>query len=69
MIWKIGLIIFAISVIIWARQSEKRRYNKGICRNCGTPLRHFGNDSHGGRGYTCDLCHSDVWVSYPYIDK
>lgn len=47
---------------------EKRLYNKGICPNCGTPLRYFDTDSQGGRGYICDSCKYCIWVSYPFIE-
>jgi DNA-directed RNA polymerase subunit RPC12/RpoP len=48
---------------------EKLEYNDGFCVDCGIKLRHFDNDSQGGRGYVCDKCGGTVWVSYPWVDK
>ena len=48
---------------------ERKGFNNGECPCCGTKLRHFDNDSQGGRGYICDKCRYDVWVSYGIVDK
>lgn len=61
----IALLIFGCA---YAYYIEKRDFNNGICRKCGSKLRHFDNDSSGARGYTCDKCYNKVWVSYS-IDK
>ena len=61
------LVFFGIGLS--ARRNEKKSYNKGICKECGTELRHFDNDSQGARGYVCDNCQHTVWVSYPWIDN
>lgn len=63
----IGMFIVML-IMLWARSREKKRYNNGICINCGNKLRHFDVDSQGGRGYCCDKCHYHTWVSYD-IDK
>lgn len=51
--------------------SEKREFNNGICPICGEKLKHFDDDSQGGRGYCCPSTkHSYyTWVSYRFIDK
>lgn len=71
----VALIIFIVLLIIFVIVTalgiilEKRNYNKGICKYCGKPLRHFDTDSQGGRLYTCpDFC-SLVAVSYNCVDK
>ena len=58
--------VFIIGILI-ARHNEKRQWNNGYCA-CGSPWRHFDNDSQGGRGYCCDKCHSYIWISYR-VDK
>ncbi len=66
--------IFA-SAIRWAKNSEKKRFNNGICPKCGTNLKLSVNmiDSQGGRGWTCPKCYYNVWVSYnvdyEYLNK
>lgn len=52
-----------------AIQLEKQSFNNCRCIRCGYPLRHFDNDSHGGRGYICDKCGYVTWVSYNGVDK
>lgn len=68
MIKVITFIILAILIFGWAYAfyTEKRDFNDGICRKCGSKLRHFDNDSSGARGYTCDKCNNKVWVSYSF---
>lgn len=61
----IALLIFGC---VYACYTERKDFNNGICRKCGSKLRHFDNDSSGARGYTCDKCYNKVWVSYS-IDK
>lgn len=65
----IALLLLFVFLIFLAIILEKRAYNKGICKYCGKPLRHFDTDSQGGRLYTCpDFC-SLVSVSYNCVDK
>ena len=42
-----------------------------ICPICGEKLKHFDNDSQGGRGYCCPSTKHRyyTWVSYKFIDK
>lgn len=64
----IALSVF-FGIMLLARRSEKKAYNNGICKECGTELHYFDNDSQGGRGYVCDNCQHIIWVSYPWIDN
>lgn len=69
----IAIISFTIIAIliygcVWTFYTERKEFNNGICRKCGSTLRYFDNDSSGARGYTCDNCNNTVWVSYS-IDK
>jgi len=61
-------IILIVSLVLFARSNEKKRFKNGICPECFTKLNLFGCDSGGARGYVCDNCHYIVWVSYS-IDK
>ena len=63
------MILIAIALVIVAIRMERVRYNGGVCRHCKTKLRHFDNDSQGGRGYVCDKCGYVVWVSYNCVDN
>lgn len=66
----IGIITICIVVgFIWAIYQERKDYNNGYCPICGNRLKHFDNDSQGGRGYVCRNCHYHTWVSYWFIDK
>lgn len=63
------LIALIIVVIVWATLGfslERRDWNGGLCRWCGSPWVYFDTDSHGGRGYSCGEGHS-IWISYPGI--
>jgi predicted amidophosphoribosyltransferase len=62
------LVLLAVCMF-FARAAEKRDYNDGICPVCGEELRHFDNDSQGGRGYCCDSCNYHTWVSYNVDNK
>ena len=71
-------IIFAVALglffgigLLYAIRCEKREFNNGICPICGEKLKHFDDDSQGGRGYCCPSTkHSYyAWVSYRFIDK
>ena len=63
----LSLIAIFIIGIIWARNSEKKEWNNGICKEDGTKWKHFDNDSQGGRGYVCENKHR-TWISYS-VDK
>lgn len=62
------LVLIAIAGFIVGVSMEHIGYNGGVCRHCKTNLRHFDNDSQGGRGYVCDRCGYSVWVSYRCVD-
>ena len=64
--WTIFFLVVGILVFVWAREHEKKGYNKGYCPICGSPLRLFDMDSQGGRGYTCTSsdCHYVTWCSF-----
>ena len=69
-IFKIFAIVWfatMVGLIIWARNTEKREWNNGICAASGKPWQHFDCDSQGGRGYK-DGCGNRLWVSYN-VDK
>lgn len=57
--------------ILCAIRNEKKGFNDGICPICGEKLKHFDNDSQGGRGYYCPSTKHRyyTWVSYKFIDK
>lgn len=63
-----GVVVF-ITLMRVGIHLEKKGFNNGECIVCGTKLRHFDNDSQGGRGYVCDKCGYYTWVSYPSVDK
>ncbi|KKK78571.1 hypothetical protein LCGC14_2842220 [marine sediment metagenome] len=67
-ITSITLIVLCLGVF-WAYCGEKRDYNKGRCPKCYGELRHFDNDSQGGRGYCCENRDYYTWVSYPFIES
>jgi DNA-directed RNA polymerase subunit RPC12/RpoP len=70
-----GLIVFAVLLVISTILAgvgilmEKHSFNKGVCNDCGEPLKLFDYDSHGGRGYKCPICRKHIWVSYNVVDK
>ncbi len=47
---------------------EKHDFNKGKCPKCYGELKHFDNDSQGGRGYCCENRDYYTWVSWPFIE-
>lgn len=57
--------------ILCAIRNEKQGFNNGICPICGEKLKHFDNDSQGGRGYCCPSTKHRyyTWVSCKFIDK
>ena len=63
-----GIIIFCVFAYIGILL-EKASFNDCKCIRCGYPLRHFDNDSQGGRGYKCDKCGYITWVSWHSVDK
>lgn len=67
----LGVIVIVLLYLISkiASHFEAKAFNNGWCKECGSRLRHFDNDSHGGRGYTCDHCGYGTWVSYNRVDK
>ena len=50
----ISFIIFGGMIV---KKSEKKRWNNGICKECGLKWIHFDTDSQGGRMYRCDNWH------------
>lgn len=58
------LLLFMIVGCIYAYVSEKRHFNNGICPICGTPLKHFDEDSQGGQGWCCKRCNYTTWISW-----
>lgn len=71
--WIMGIsfVIGFFGLLLYGYLYEKKSYNNGICPVCGNKLRHFDNDSQGGRGYRCksDKCNYIAWVSYDKVDK
>lgn len=67
----IGSVIFIGFCLggLWAYCEEKRDYNKGRCPRCYGELKHFDNDSQGGRGYRCENGDYYTWVSYPLKEE
>ena len=66
-------VVFLVLFVIWALPIglplEKRKFNNGVCPECGAKLSHFANDSQGGRGYICDVCGYCTWVSHKSVDE
>jgi hypothetical protein len=67
MIEVVGSLVVLVVGSLVAAYFESRDYKDGLC--CGVKLRHFDNDSQGGRGYACDRCFRHIWISYPWVDK
>ena len=63
----VSFIFIVIFGCIYIRNSEKKRWNNGICPECGLKWMHFDTDSQGGRMYRCDNWHR-CDVSYN-VDK
>ena len=67
------LIFLLMGGAFLASRSENKKFNKGICPDCGANLILNGwmIDSQGGRGWTCPTkdCSYTAWVSYPFVDK
>lgn len=64
MILLILFLAFSICGCVWCYHREKKDFNNGICPHCGTKLKHFDNDSHGGEGWCCDECGYFTWISW-----
>lgn len=53
-----GIVIIPFIICIyWARRSEKKEWNKGVCPICGNKWKCFAMDSQGGRMYRCSNWH------------
>ena len=61
-------MLFVIASLV-AMYFEKKDFNDGICIIFGNLLRNFDDDIQGSRGYCCDECGYETWVSYHYVDK
>jgi len=61
-----ALLIITLTLLIiitlWARRSEKKRWNNGVCKETGKPWEYFDTDSQGGRGYKSG--DYSFWASY-----
>lgn len=64
----IGIVVYIVCIML-ARGSEKRDWNNGICKICGTKWVYFDSDSQGGRGYHCGCSNRHyTWISYDVDD-
>lgn len=64
------LMLFLIGLGVYSYVGERRNFNGGICKACGSKLHCFDTDSGGARGYTCEACAKHwCWVSWKTIDK
>ena len=67
--WPVYLgLVLAVILAYKSYRREKKQYNGGRCRICYGELRHFDNDSQGGRGYCCHNGHY-IWICWAGIDK
>lgn len=48
---------------------EKKQWNKGLCKRCGTPFQYSGLDLQGSRRYFCNKCNYDLSISFPFVDN
>jgi len=68
----LGIALAVVGLLVagglWARSSEKKSWNNGICSECHTAWVYFDRDSQGGRGYKCGCGNHDTWISYG-VDK
>ncbi len=48
---------------------EKKQWNKGLCKRCGTPFQYSGLDLQGSRRYCCNKCNYDLSISFPFVDN
>lgn len=60
------VINFVLSFFLWTYISDRRTWNRGICKTNGVPWIRFGTSSQGFRGYFAgdQYC----WISWP-VDK
>ncbi len=57
------IALFVVTGFVGGYLFERRRWNKGACRECQTPWKAFDMDSQGSTGYKC-AC-SVEWFSWP----
>lgn len=57
----LGFIVIAVTASIYF---ERRDFNNGKCRKCGSDLYRFDTDSSSARGYCCPKCRYTTWVSF-----
>lgn len=62
------LVLICISIPLISVLDEMKNYNCGVCRDCGCELKLFDYDYQGNRGYRCDKCGYQAWVSYSFVD-
>lgn len=62
----VGVLIFLYFMFLYI---EKRDFNSGDCRKCGTKMYNFDTDSQGARGYTCPKCGYYTWVSHSSVER
>jgi hypothetical protein len=64
-----GILMLTIFCVgsVWARHSEVKLWNGGVCHRTGERWRHFDMDSQGGRGYKSG--DQRIWISWPGVDK
>jgi len=63
MVVGLGLILLLFGGMVWAGAAIDRAAWKRF-RSCGHKPRLFDIDSQGGRGWTCDICGTSVWISW-----
>lgn len=61
------IITIAVSGHFTEKKDEKKRFNKGICPECGTKFDREV-DEHGERRYSCPKCDNELWICYG-VDK
>ena len=64
-IW-IFVIIGLCSLYFIGPITERRTWNKGICKENGIKWVYFDTDSQGGRGYKAG--NIKCWISWPRVD-
>ncbi len=62
----ICLVALFISGCVWARASEHKTWNDGICSECTKRWVCFDMASDGSRGYRCVGCQRTkrIWISW-----
>lgn len=68
--WIPIIVLFVVMVGYMLKEYivERKEWNKGKCRECGTGLEFDSEDTIGGKLYKCPKCKRYVWLSFP-IDK